>query len=267
MNSIRNAFKLAKIAWLVILADKELLMYPVLASLSAILFLGMIAIPTFLIELSGMEALQIAAMFVLYLGLMFILQFFNAALVSSALVRLNGGNPTLKTGFRQAWKRVGLIAKWSIFAATVGMLLSMLRQRAGALGSLFGGLMEMGWNLLSFFVIPILVVEGISPTDALMRSKELLRKTWGEQISANIGFGVVGVILALPLIPLLFVLFTLFPSGMVPFAVAILYLMTLILFTTTLSGIYQAALYLYARDGRIAGEFDEAELRSAFTAR
>lgn len=267
MQSIRNAFKLAKIAWLVILADKELLMYPVLACLSAILFLGMIAVPTFLIELSGMEALQIAAIFVFYLGLMFILQFFNAALISSALVRLNGGNPTLKTGFRQAWKRVGLIAKWSIFAATVGMLLSMLRQRAGALGNLFGGLMEMGWNLLSFFVIPILVVEGISPMDALMRSKEMLTKTWGEQISANIGFGLVGVVLALPLIPLLFLLFTWFPSGMVPFVVGMVYLMTLILLTTTLSGIYQAVLYLYARDGRIAGEVDEADLRNAFVKR
>lgn len=265
MQSIRNAFRLAKIAWLVILADKELLMYPILASVSAILFAGLVFIPAYLIELNGPSPVASILFFLGYLGFMFIVQFFNAALVSSALVRLKGGDPTLKTGFRQAWKRVGLIARWTLFASTVGFLLSWIRQRSGFLGGLFGGLLEMGWNLLSFFVVPILVVEGISPMDALSRSKELLKSTWGEQLSANFGFGVLAFVLALPILVLVILLFPLFPNGLVPFAVAMVYGLALMLFTSTMSGIFQAALYLYAREGTVSSQFDESELRNAFS--
>lgn len=265
MHSIRKAFRLAKIAWLVILADKELLLYPILSGLSILALLSVSFFPMLLMEGFGNEGISLILLFGLYLAVTFILQFFNAALISSALVRLNGGNPTLKTGFRQAWKRVGLIAKWSLIAATVGMLLNAMRRRAGMFGSLFGGILEIGWNLVSFFVIPVLVVEGISPMDALHRSKDMLKKTWGEQLSGSFGFGVLTFALALPVGILIILLMPLFGSTVVPFVLLFLYLFAVTLFVTTMSGIYQAAMYLYARDGKITGYFEEADIRDAFT--
>ncbi|MEN9839091.1 MAG: hypothetical protein RL177_570 [Bacteroidota bacterium] len=264
MNSIRKAFHLAKIAWLVILADKELLLYPILSGLAILSLLSVSFFPMLLAEGFGNEGVSLLLLFMLYLAVTFIVQFFNAALVSSALVRLNGGNPTLKTGFRQAWKRVGLIAKWSLIAATVGMLLNALRKRSGMFGSLFGGILEIGWNLISFFVIPVLIVEGISPMDALHRSKDMLKKTWGEQLSGSFGFGVLTFVLALPVGILIILLMPLFGSSMIPFVILVVYLFALVLFMTTMSGIYQAALYLYAREGKITGYFEEADIRDAF---
>ncbi len=264
MNSIRKAFHLAKIAWMVIVADKELLLYPIFSGITVMLLLSVSFLPMLLAEGFGNEGISLLIFFLVYLGVTFIVQFFNAALVSSALVRLNGGNPTLKTGFRQAWRRVGLIAQWSLIAATIGILLNAFRKRAGAFGSLFGGILEIGWNLISFFVVPVLIVEGISPLDALHRSKNMLKKTWGEQLSGSFGFGVLTFVLALPAGVLLILAAPLFSSSVIPLVILMTYCMALVLFMTTMSGIYQAALYLYAREGKITGYFEESDIRDAF---
>jgi hypothetical protein len=101
--------------------------------------------------------------------------------------------------------------------------------------------------------------------DALSRSKELLKSTWGEQLSANFGFGVLAFVMALPILLLVILLFPLFPNGLVPFVIVMIYGMALMLFTSTMSGIFQAALYLYAREGAVSSQFDESELRNAFS--
>jgi len=144
MESITRAYRLAKIAWSVILADKELILYPVLSGLTLILLFTVMIVPFYLAELFDSTGLSLLLGFVFYLCVHIIIHFFNSALVSSALVRLKGGDPTLKTGFRIARRRFMLILKWSLVAATIGILLNFIKQRAGWMGSLFGGFLEIG---------------------------------------------------------------------------------------------------------------------------
>jgi len=67
----------------------------------------------------------------------------------------------------------------------------MLRERAGIAGVIVAALGGMAWNIITFLVIPVLVVEGVGPIKAIKRSAGLLKKTWGEQIIGNAGIGLV----------------------------------------------------------------------------
>ena len=49
----------------------------------------------------------------------------------------------------------------------------------------------LGWSLATFLVVPVLVAEGLGPIDAVRRSSQLLKRTWGEQIAGNVGVGAV----------------------------------------------------------------------------
>lgn len=264
MESITRAWRLATIAWSVILADKELIFYPVLSGVTLILLFSVMIVPFYLVELFGSTGLTMLLGFVFYLCAHIIIHFFNSALVSSALVRLKGGDPTLKTGFRIALRRFVLILKWSLVAATIGILLNFIKQRAGWMGSLFGGFLEIGWNIISYFVIPVMVVEGIQPMDAITRSKNLIKKTWGEQLTATFGFGMLSFLLAVPAIFIFLILIPFFSTPMFPMLIMFAYLMGVMLVMTTMSGIFQAALYLFAREGKITGYFDESDIRDAF---
>ena len=116
----------------------------------------------------------------------------------------------------------------------------------------------MAWSLTSFLVVPILVVENEGPISALQRSASMLKKTWGEQLIGNFSFGLIFIVLALPVAGLLLVGFV--TGSMTLIVVAVLGFVLISLAQSALQGIFQAALYLYIRDGVAPEGFDAAEL-------
>ncbi|HRF98076.1 MAG TPA: DUF6159 family protein, partial [Aggregatilineales bacterium] len=123
--------------------------------------------------------------------------FAQTALVGAAMIRLNGGDPTISDGFRIASERLGKIIAYASIAATVGMVLNGLRNAAresdnivvSIIGQLFAGALNMAWNLITFLVVPVLVVENVGPIEAIKRSGSYLKKTWGENLVATTGMG------------------------------------------------------------------------------
>lgn len=53
------------------------------------------------------------------------------------------------------------------------MILRSLEERAGFLGRIVIGLIGMAWSLITFLVLPILVLEGVGVGTAIKRSGEL----------------------------------------------------------------------------------------------
>ena len=45
---------------------------------------------------------------------------------------------------------------------------------------------------MTFLTVPILVIEDLGVGDALKRSKDLFKKTWGENVIGQFGLGSVG---------------------------------------------------------------------------
>ncbi len=270
---LSNSWRLAKASARVLSADKELVVFPLVSAVTLVLVTLTFALPIFLAK--GAEdmlggALSYAVGFLFYLVCYFVIFFCNSALVGAALIRLRGGDPTVADGFRIAMSKVGPIFGYALIAATVGMVLRTLQERMGLIGRIIVGLIGMAWNLATFLVVPVLVVEDVSPVDAVKRSMALLKKTWGEQVIGGFSISVI-TMLAMALlfaigIPLTFlaigtgsvVLISLAAGGFV------LGFLLLMLVNATLSGIYTAALYRYAAEGAFSDGFEPEMVEAAF---
>src|SRR5207302_875354 len=90
----------------------------------------------------------------------FVIILFHSALMACANIRLSGGDPALGDGFRFAWENVERILLWSLIAATVGILLRMLEQ-SRVLRWVVGRVLELGWSLATFFIIPVIIFEDL----------------------------------------------------------------------------------------------------------
>jgi hypothetical protein len=257
MERIRRSWDLVKSSWRVLRADRELLLYPVASGIvtfvaMALLFLVWLASggPDRLDD-ESFGILDLVLAFILYFVVSTVVIFFNSALVAAANIRLEGGDPTLSDGFRIAFSRIGAILGWAAIAATVGLVLQALRERGGAVGAIVSLIGNMAWSLITFLVVPILVVEGVGPIEAIKRSASLLRTTWGEQIVGNFSIGlVVGLAFLAVLVLGGIVVVALFSvATIVGVLVAVLLVVSLVLLGligSALSGIFNVALYRYA---------------------
>lgn len=280
---VRRTWTLFKASWEVLKSDKELALFPVLSSLACLLLLASFIVPAVVsgafddgapgAEEGSGQALALLLSFAFYFGSYFIVTFFNTALVSCALRRLEGGNPTIGYGIGEASSRLGLILQWTLLASVVGMILQALEEKAGWPGKIVISLIGTLWSLATFFVVPILVVERLGPVDALKRSVSLLKRTWGEQIASGIGFGMIGFLLGIPGILIIVAAIVLGAAGMPPFLavslglLGVTWFIALAIVSATLQTIFQAALYLYATDGRARGPFTEEALKGSVVAK
>ena len=78
------------------------------------------------------------------------------------------------------------------------MILQAIRQRAGILGVAVSWLAGAAWTVITWLAVPIIIVEGVGPIEAIKRSSHLLKQTWGENVIAQVGLGAVGFAAMLP---------------------------------------------------------------------
>jgi hypothetical protein len=116
--------------------------------------------------------------------------YFQAALVIGANQRADGGNPDVRGVLAEAWTHRGRILSWAALTTTVGVAIRAIEQRLGILGSILGFLGGVAWAIASFLVVPVVVVEGLSPIAAVKRSAQLVRDTWGTSVRTTLRFGV-----------------------------------------------------------------------------
>lgn len=275
MGRFARSWALAKASMAVLRSDKELLVLPLVASVVAILVAITFILPMFglgLLDKSAGEPspLLYVGAFVFYLVQYFVVSFFNAALVGAAMIRLDGGDPTVMDGLRIAGGKWLQILGYAAIAATVGMLLRAVQERAGFLGRIAAGLIGVAWTLATFLVVPVLVSREIGPIDAVKESAVLLKRTWGENLIGNGGIGLaLGLVnFALMLVGGGLAVF-LFVQGLPALAITVgvlvvLAVLLMALVQSALSGIYSAMLYRYATAGNAPAGFDGALLQDAF---
>ena len=278
MGRISYTLTLMRASYEVLKKDKELLVFPLLSGLASLAVLASFALPMWKADLLAPPAGEApAAQKVLYYGVLFafywsnyfVVTFFNAGVIACAVMRIRGQDPTLGDGFRAAMSRIGLIAGWALVAATVGLVLRIIEDRSERVGRMVAGLLGMAWSVVTFLVVPILVVERKGPIEALKESTGRLRRTWGEQLIGRFSFGLVFFLLGIPAVVLI-VLGALSGSGVVlalSVVVGVVYLVLLSLIQSTLAAIFQAALYVYTSEGQAGETFTKDLLEGALGAR
>ena len=125
------------------------------------------------------------------------------------------------------------------------------------------------WSLITYFIVPLIVIEHRTLGDSFKTSLSMLRRTWGEQIVANFGLGIAFLLFYLAAAAIIAVLsFVLSPLGGVgvftAIAIGVVLVIGISLVFATLNGIYKAALYNYAVDGMVPGLFPDDVIRGAF---
>jgi len=206
-------------------------------------------------------------MFVLYLANYFVIVFFNVALVGVANSRLTGGAWTFDQGLQLAWQRKWVILQWAFVAATVGVALRMLSERAGFIGRIVIGIIGVAWNVACYFVVPVLAFEDMSPGAALYRSAELFTETWGERVVGGFSLGLVFLVLMIPGFALWFATVRLYGPGAVLVGGIVMgaYFLLLSVMSSAVQGIFNAALYRYACDQAVPPGFSRELIQGAWS--
>ena len=281
-DRISNGFSLARSSWDVLIKDKHLILFPIISGILFLLVVASFAIPLgTLVDWNQVhQHMQnnknkppvwvYPVTFAFYFCCYFVIIFCNSALVSCALLRFNGQEPSLGDGFRAAFARLPQIFAWALVSASVGLLLKAIENAHEKVGYYISMILGTAWSVMTFFVVPVLVVEKVGPIAAVSRSMSLLSKTWGEALVGRLGLGLFLFLLAIPVFLLFAGGIAALVSGMVPVGVALLIAGGIALLlhsaiSAALHTILLAALYQYASQGSVAPGFDQHTFESAFT--
>ena len=163
--------------------------------------------------------------------------------------------------------RLHRLLPWAIVVATVTVILSRSRSGPGIVGQIVARLVGLAWNLVTFLTVPILVLEDLGVGDALKRSKDLFKQTWGENVSARSASACVGFLAVLPgLLADRHRRARSAPSALVVLGavgVVVAHLASTVV-VAALSGIYRTALYQFAATGEVPGDFAGIDFHGAF---
>lgn len=256
--------------------DKQVLLFPVLSALASLVVIVFFCILYWIFgEATGSiihgdgsiepSSLGYGTLLIVYLALAFVATFFQAGLTAIVDARINGGSMTFKEGMNAAKAHTEKIFLWSLVSATVGVVLGLISERAQWLGKVVAFFAGAAWGIITFFIIPALVLEKGKVSDAIKSSADTFKKTWGETIIVNFGAGLFlglvafsGIILFVGLVILGAVFFPTIVA--IPLFFIALVLLSIILvgicvLSSTINSIFRVVLYEYAKSGHIADTF------------
>ena len=268
-----RSWELVKASASVLRSDKELMLFPVISGVASLVVLATFLIPMSLLGLfaEGFGAGVVVFGFLFYFCQYAVVIFFNSALVAAAMIRLEGGDPTLADGFNAAKARIPAILGYAAIAATIGVLLQSLKNsKNNFLVRLLGSGLGVAWTLATFLMVPVLVSRDIGPIDALKESVSLFKRTWGESAVGTVGIGAAFWVITVGMVLVGVLLTILAAQAWMGLAILVggLFLVAVLLlgvFQSALSAVYSAALYRFATTSEAPPAFRDLHLEEALT--
>jgi hypothetical protein len=268
MSRIKRGWGLTKKSWGLLKEHPSLIRFPlyggVATTLLAILTLG----PGLYLweedQIAGAIPIIVVGVYVLS----FVGFYFSVGLAACADMIFRGQEATVGDGLAIARTRLRQISGWAAVSAAISLVMGVLENQGGALGTLAARLVGMAWTLVTFLAVPVIAIEGTGPFETIKRSGSLFRERWGQQITGNIAIGAAVFLLGvLPAAALITVGILLWSSaaflGALLVVIGALVLAIALLISRALNGIFGVALYRYALDGEVVGGFSQADLESA----
>ncbi len=269
LDRLSNGWKLSMSSFAVIKKHKQLLIFPVLSGASLLLlfasYLAILLLPNdgnFSAVIAERDIVTYIGLFVFYLINYFIVVFFNMGLIHCARIYFQGGVPKVSDGINFSLSRVGDILAWSAMAATVGLIFRLLEENLGKIGQIIAALAGVAWSITTFFVVPVLAYENLTPIAAFKRSAQIMKEKWGESLGSSFSFGIVQILGILLIgLPLFFLgsLIGLIPS-IVLAGIGVLFVIAV---TSAGQTIFISAVYHRINDNDVQ-DFDGDLLDSAF---
>ena len=273
-DRIVRGWKMTKLGTKVVRADPELMIYTlislILSSGVAILVISgtfglSVLVPETTDNTSSNEEdafafATLALAFLGYMAISIITVFWNSAIIASAYERLSSGsNPSFSFGIKKASECLPSIFIWGIISGTVGLFLKILEGISQSENSplaffamLIHWILGVAWWALTFFVVPMMVLDKHGVFDSLQSSPKLFTDTWGENAGATGGLGIIQFLSTLLCVSICIPLFFLGDYGVIFGIVMVLFLIGLIsLFFVTVDSVNRASMYYYAKTGEM----------------
>jgi Family of unknown function (DUF6159) len=299
MNRFERSWLLFRSSLMVIVRNKELLIFPIVISISTLVILLFFLAPaalwptghsylswdhwqslghTFFTKTGGgsnqIAFSPVAGVYLvfLYLVSMFVATFFNVAFYHEILEALSGRPVSLGRGLKFACSRWKAILMWALFAGMVGLLIKAIEQKFEIVGRITARLIGVAWSIASVFVIPIMVhdEETANPFGLLKKSAGILKRAWGEGLIGYIGIGalnaVVMVVSMAVVVAATVVSAKLNNFWLMGAAIGgeVVFLLLWSYLMNVASLVFKGALYLYAAEGTVSAPYDQQLLDSAW---
>jgi hypothetical protein len=191
---IGDGARLMRTSWDVVRQDRGLLWFPVASAICFVITAGFwLYEGAWLYSLHGpwmfFVPLVLAGLYsVAFLGI-----FFNVALAGAVNAVLEGGQASFGEGIAVAFSRLGSIARWAAYSLFVQVALGLVESIKGM--RWIGKAAEVAWSFATFFVVPLIALEGIGGGEARHRSFQLARENWRAESG---GLGALRVAMLLP---------------------------------------------------------------------
>jgi len=265
--------QLLKESWNVLKGNKKLLLIPIVPIVLGIVFVG-IGLYFFVSALrtGDLESWLVILVFSLsVLLLIFILGiFFNIVLFSCVDDLFKGREISFKRGFLIAVKNLRKVIGWSIISTAAHTTFSEASKGVATKVTVEAG--RAAWQTMTTFVVPVMIFEQKTVTEAVSRSIYLFTKTWGPTVIGRFSIGLVffvkvavsfGVGFLLSWVYLEFLPFNSLTPVVIIWSILIAYIIIVGIITSVLGGIFNVALYHYASTGQIPASFSERTIKNA----
>lgn len=278
----RGAWKSSKVvtknAWAVLKANPYLFAFPIIGVVLSAIPLAVLGIPALYFLDSDNNWVAAALAIALVFGVQAVVTFPAAGLVAAVDEEMHGRDASVGKGMSSAFGRFGPLLAWSAIQTVVSVLIGLVR--GNGQGNIVGVLLrnviaaaaDVMWQLITFFVLPVMMIEKVSPINAIKTSSSMFKKQWGTQLAGGVRIGglvalivvVPGVLIMIGGIALVFVDSTATViAGISTAVIGFLIIMLGALIISAMRGIYSVALYYYAKDGEVLGGFSGEELQSS----
>jgi hypothetical protein len=251
--------------------QRRLLLFPVISILLTVVAAIIIFAPAYeWWTASGGDWPWIAGFAVGMWALNTINTFFGVAFIACAHRALAGETWEMSDGWRTARAKLGAIIAWSFVSTLVGLLLQALeRVRGGFLVNVIARwVIGAAWSLATFFIVPVLALEGVGPVEAARRSVQVVRKRWGEGVVGATAIGGIFTIVFFSAVTfgvIGFATLTTAPYVGIPFIIAAVGVFAVGMVVNSAVGqLFRLVLYEYAATGEAMGPFQPSELNAAF---
>jgi len=257
MARISESFQILKFCGAILLAEKQLLILPLISGIViSIFFLILLFSMLLVFPLSNevsvfVEILKYLFLFSLYFITSFVATFSNFAFVSIVYDKLIGGQGRFNVGLRMAKQHSKQILIWSFISATLGVLARLSREKLGMIGRVISSTYNLTWPLATYFVVPTILSGNLSVKDSVQESASLFHRTWKENAVGQLSSGLILLFFSVPL--LCFLIYLIKTENIVTliriFPFAIIYFSFLLVISYAINRIYMVILYVYAKTG------------------
>lgn len=277
-NRIQRGWELTKQSLQILKANKQILLFPIISGIVCSAILSLIVRPLWHIEYNYLQTgqqhalsttLGIIALIVALFVCNLIVIFCNAALIATIANYFKTQKLSLRYGLKAAKACFPAIIAWTLFNTTIGFTLRTFQSRLGQIAAIAAVLLGIAWTIVSYFIVPILVLEKIGPITAIKQSAHVLHKTWGRSLISTIGLGLILFIARLMVLTPLAI--GIYIGGghhiFIALMISVVLLVILTIISSAAKNILRTALYLYATDNNIALPYNINTIKHAFRSR